>query len=129
MCVVQLIIFHSSILTQFNLALFRSAVTADYPQNEREPERPARASPHPPRPPPPRPSPPPHSSAATADFLNLSSGSQEQEPPKVEKKLKSEESFDFFGMMAKPDDAFGDFLGGTGVAAVDNPQVNNCILF
>lgn len=37
--------------------------------------------------------------------------------------MKSDDSFDFFGMMEKQDDAFGDFLSGAGGAAVDNPQV------
>lgn len=43
----------------------------------------------------------------------------------MEKKLKTDESFDFFGMMEKQDDAFGDFLSVQ--AAADNPAVR-CVL-
>lgn len=103
-------------------------MTADYTQ--KQPERPPRASPHPSRPPPPRPEPPsapPHAGAAptTADFLNLTPQPGGQVPEftqetKTEKKLKSNDSFDFFGMMEKPADSFGDFLSG---AATDNAKV------
>ncbi|XP_026328227.1 cyclin-G-associated kinase isoform X2 [Hyposmocoma kahamanoa] len=106
-------------------------VTADeYPQKETEKQPPARPAPPSPQPPPrvapPKPAPPAHpappspltSSSATADFLNLNSSDAAQQP-KAEKKLKSEESFDFFGMMEKQDDAFGDFLSVQ--AAADNP--------
>ncbi|KAG7299615.1 hypothetical protein JYU34_016600 [Plutella xylostella] len=102
-------------------------VTADYPQKEKEkPTRPAPPSPQPPRRPP-----PPKTEATqpntvptetTADFLNLNtSNSAAQQKPKDEKKLKSGDSFDFFGLMEKStDEAFGDFLSGQKL--VDNPE-------
>lgn len=110
----------------FLLAIFKLLnilVTADFP-----PERPPRASSQPSRPPPPRPQPPSAAPTAptTVDFLNLTPqpGGQPpeytQEVPKNEKKLKSNDSFDFFGMMEKPVDSFGDFLGGT---TADNAEV------
>lgn len=95
-----------------------SAVTAEYPPAKAArpppPARPAPPSPAPPRPPrprSPRASPPADS---TADFLNLASGAAPAaEPTRPEKKLKNEDSFDFFGMMEnKTDDGFGDFLSG-----------------
>ncbi|XP_063621140.1 cyclin-G-associated kinase [Cydia splendana] len=96
-----------------------STMTAEYPAAEAAPPpsrpappAPSPAPPRPPRPAPPAPCPPP---ADTADFLNLATPK-----PKEEKKLKTEDSFDFFGMMEKQDDAFGDFLGGR--TAADNPQ-------
>ncbi|KAJ0180054.1 hypothetical protein K1T71_004645 [Dendrolimus kikuchii] len=97
-------------------------MTADYPPKEVEPPRPSRpapSSPQPPhRPPPPRPL-PPTTNDVTADFLNLDS-SQAQQPEVKEKKIKSEDSFDFFGMMEKQsDDAFGDFLSSK---AADDTQ-------
>lgn len=60
------------------------------------------------------------------DFLNLNSSAAPQQP-KAEKKLKSEESFDFFGMMEKQDDAFGDFLSVQ--AAADNPTVRRVLVY
>lgn len=109
-------------------------MTADYPPKEIElprpsrPSRPAPPSPQPPhRPPPPAPPAPPNpeptsSNDVTANFLNLDS-SQLQQPEAKEKKIKSEDSFDFFGMMEKQsDDTFGDFLSGN--AADNNAQVS-----
>ncbi|XP_028034078.1 cyclin-G-associated kinase isoform X2 [Bombyx mandarina] len=89
-------------------------VTADYPTREVEkprPSRPAPPSPQPPqRPPPPRPL-PAEPQENTADFLNLNTNQTRQSEEKTEKKLKNEDSFDFFGMMEKEtDDTFGDFL-------------------
>ncbi|XP_068630844.1 cyclin-G-associated kinase isoform X2 [Battus philenor] len=95
-------------------------VTADYPPKEAEkkpPARPAPPSPQPPRPAPPKPQPPqlnqkPQQTDKTADFLNLAN--TEQKASKTDK-LKSDDSFDFFGMMEKQaDDTFGDFLSGKG---------------
>ncbi|CAG9115604.1 unnamed protein product [Plutella xylostella] len=102
-------------------------VTADYPQKEKEkPSRPAPPSPQPPRrPPPPKTDitqPNTIPTETTADFLNLNtSNSAAQQKPKEEKKLKSGDSFDFFGLMEKStDEAFGDFLSGQKL--VDNPE-------
>lgn len=93
-------------------------VSTDVPSSLREPPRPPRpaaprtaspspAAPH--RPPPP---------AVTADFLNIE---EKQASVKATPQLKNEDSFDFFGMMEKPnDDSFGDFLSGQ---ASDNTQV------
>ncbi|XP_045493731.1 cyclin-G-associated kinase [Colias croceus] len=104
-------------------------ITADYPpREEKRPHRPAPPSPQ--RPPPPKvstittnptlsanptltanptvPTNPtiPTDTTDTADFLNLSKPQEEAKP-----KLKTEDSFDFFGMMEKPaDESFGDFL-------------------
>ena len=105
------------------MASFLPTVTADparEPQPPRRPSRPSRpAPPAAPSPPPARPPPPathtepPLPTEDTADFLNLSSGSAQPQEPKREKKLKSDDSFDFFGMMEKQtDDGFGDFLTG-----------------
>jgi hypothetical protein len=69
------------------------------------------------RPPPPRAeAAPAPATAPTADFLNLA----KQPDPKPEKKLKSEDSFDFFGMMEKKVDEFGEFLSGK---STENTQV------
>ncbi|XP_032510801.2 cyclin-G-associated kinase isoform X1 [Danaus plexippus] len=85
-------------------------ISTDVPSSSREPPRPPRpaaprtaspspAAPH--RPPPP---------AVTADFLNIE---EKQASVKATPQLKNEDSFDFFGMMEKPnDDSFGDFLSG-----------------
>ncbi|CAH2107597.1 unnamed protein product [Euphydryas editha] len=92
-------------------------------ENPREPMRPPR--PH--RPPPPAHSPPASPARAppaahTADFLNIASRPAPEEPNSEDtsEKLKSDDSFDFFGMMEKPaDDSFGDFLSSK---VADNPQ-------
>ncbi|KAH9632192.1 hypothetical protein HF086_015224 [Spodoptera exigua] len=108
-------------------------VTADYPPRDPEPptrpsrpSRPAPPSPVPPqRPPPPsgQPQVDPIPSDNTIDFLNLNSGAPPPQETKPEKKLKSDDSFDFFGMMEKQtDDGFGDFLSGNkGEAAQQFP--------
>ncbi|XP_028159920.1 cyclin-G-associated kinase-like [Ostrinia furnacalis] len=77
--------------------------------DKQPPARPAPPSQPPHRPPPPVPTPAP---ADTADFLNLNT--QQPQPEKTEKKLPSQDSFDFFGMMEKKVDEFGDFLSGKG---------------
>ncbi|XP_053602975.1 cyclin-G-associated kinase isoform X2 [Plodia interpunctella] len=89
-------------------------VTQDYP-----PKEPEKLAPAPSRPPPPRPQaapspahqplPPAAPASDTADFLNLSTGAVAP-PAESKKKLTSDDSFDFFGMMEKTDDSFGDFL-------------------
>ncbi|XP_045446262.1 cyclin-G-associated kinase [Melitaea cinxia] len=101
---------------------FDISVTTEHPP---EPKRPPR--PH--RPPPPSPSPAdqatppaPVPPTQTADFLNITSKPATEEPKSEgpSEKLKSEDSFDFFGMMEKPaDESFGDFLSSK---VADNPQ-------
>lgn len=96
-------------------------VTSDYPAKEEKqpPARPAPPTPQPPhRPAPPKPQ-PPQVKPDTADFLNIHSGQKEV----GEKKLKSDDSFDFFGMMEKQTEDFGDFLSGSGKVD-ENPQVS-----
>ncbi|XP_072940356.1 cyclin-G-associated kinase [Epargyreus clarus] len=90
-------------------------VTADYPpREEKKPARPAPPAPAPQRPPPPQPRPP----TDTADFLNLSNEAKAQSVDKPAPKLKSDDSFDFFGMMEKTnDDTFGDFLSNNAAEA------------
>ncbi|XP_047515483.1 cyclin-G-associated kinase isoform X2 [Pieris napi] len=83
-------------------------VTADYPPREAE---------KPPRPAPPSPQRnfAPKEAVPDTDFLNIAK--QGEAKPK---QLKSEDSFDFFGMMEKPaDESFGDFLSKK---IEDNPQ-------
>lgn len=98
------------------LTMYIRSVTAEYPP--REAEKPAPHRPPPPRPAAPvAPSPPPAAAAApnadTADFLNLNSSTQPPPPETKPKKLTSDDSFDFFGMMEKPaEEGFGDFLSG-----------------
>ncbi|CAH1644154.1 unnamed protein product [Spodoptera littoralis] len=116
-----------------NPAAVPKTITADYPPREPEPptrpsrpSRPAPPSPLPPqRPPPPstQTQPDPTPSDSTVDFLNLNSGTPQPQETKPEKKLKSDDSFDFFGMMEKQtDDGFGDFLSGNkGEAAQQFP--------
>ncbi|XP_050342382.1 cyclin-G-associated kinase [Nymphalis io] len=104
-------------------------VTAEFPAREAErrppaPHRPPPPAPHRPpppaphRPPPPAPVPPAHA----ADFLNIANKAapeQKVDEPKTEK-LKSGDSFDFFGMLEKPaDESFGDFLSSQ---VTENPQ-------
>ncbi|XP_013184450.1 cyclin-G-associated kinase [Amyelois transitella] len=80
-------------------------VTADYPPKEVE-----KPAPVPTRPPPPRPAPPAAPPSDTADFLNLANAAVAP-PTEQKKKLTSDDSFDFFGMMEKQtDESFGDFL-------------------
>ncbi|KAM3962866.1 cyclin-G-associated kinase isoform 2-T2 [Aphomia sociella] len=107
-------------------------VTADYPIREAEKPAPPPQRPPPPRPPPagPNSGPVPPAAAPTAgparpvsdaDFLNLSTSATPQQEPKQQKKLTSDDSFDFFGMMEKQtEEGFGDFLSSG--QAVDNPQ-------
>ncbi|XP_046960103.1 cyclin-G-associated kinase [Vanessa cardui] len=88
-------------------------MTAEFPSREAEARPPA-----PQRPPPPAPAPP----APAPDLLNIAS--QPAPEPKSDgaktEKLKSEDSFDFFGMLEKPaDESFGDFLSSK---VTDNPQ-------
>ncbi|XP_047527395.1 cyclin-G-associated kinase isoform X1 [Vanessa atalanta] len=91
-------------------------MTAEFPAREAEARPPA---PH--RPPPPAPA--PAAPAHTADFLNIANKpapEQKLDGAKTEK-LKSEDSFDFFGMLEKPttDESFGDFLSSK---VAENPQ-------
>ncbi|GBP28989.1 Cyclin-G-associated kinase [Eumeta japonica] len=105
-----------------------------YPVTKEQPSRPPPPSPQPlpRRPPPPKTEITPKQpqatqpSEGTADFLFLSSNAKEtQEIPKepiADRKLKNEDSFDFFRMMEKDvtnDESFGDFLSGN---VVDNPE-------
>ncbi|KAL0892397.1 hypothetical protein ABMA27_015518 [Loxostege sticticalis] len=73
------------------------------------PSRPAPPTPQPPQRPP-----PPSQPADTADFLNLNQGGGAPAQPEKKEKVASHDSFDFFGMMEKKVDEFGDFLGGKG---------------
>ncbi|CAH2236958.1 jg9455 [Pararge aegeria aegeria] len=103
-----------------SLTLHRLTVTTDYPPREPEkrPQRPAPPAPH--RPPPPHRDTQTPPATNTADFLNIASEKQSQQKPASEK-LKSGDSFDFFGMMEKPtEESFGDFLSNK---ATDNPQI------
>lgn len=102
-------------------------MTAEYP-TPRETEKPKPPRPAPPSPQPPqRPAPPcpqpvqEPTRETTADFLNLNTNNAPNQEIPTEKKLKSEESFDFFGMMEKEtDETFGEFLSGN---PTDKPQV------
>lgn len=90
-------------------------VTTEYPKEREKPSRPAPPSPQPPqRPPPPKATETKSETQSTADLLLLNSNAESnaQEEVKKDKKLKNEDSFDFFGMMEKDVSSkdFGDFL-------------------
>ncbi|XP_050668220.1 cyclin-G-associated kinase isoform X2 [Leptidea sinapis] len=83
-------------------------VTADYPrESPKRPDRPSRPAP----PTPQKAVPKDPQPTDSADLLNISSKKLEEQESKRDK-LKSEDSFDFFGLMEKTDDNFGEFLVG-----------------